>query len=172
MTCLTGGENNMRWKSIELGGKIYYISNYGAVKSKDKLIVLRCDKDGYRIFTAGEKGRRKAYKVHVLVAKLFVPGYKLSLEVNHKDFDRTNNYYKNLEWVTHQENVLYSKNNGRYKIDGLKTLNPNAKLLPKQVKEIKKLLSQGVMVSEIARRYGRGWQTINHIKQGSTWRNI
>lgn len=162
----------MEWKSIELNGKIYYISNYGVIKSGNKFIAQRYDKDGYKIFTAGKKGKRKIYKVHTLVAKLFVQGYKHGLEVNHKDFDRTNNYYKNLEWVTHQENVLYSKNCGRYKINSSTTLKPNAKLLPEQVKEIKKLLAQGVMVSEIARKYGRGWQTINHIKQGNTWQNI
>ena len=32
-------------------------------------------------------------------------------EVNHKDFNRQNNKLENLEWVTHRENSLYSRDN-------------------------------------------------------------
>lgn len=60
------------WKSVELKGKIYYISNFGNVKSENNLIKLRNDKNGYKIFTAGRKNMRTIFKVHVLVAKLFV----------------------------------------------------------------------------------------------------
>lgn len=42
--------------------------------------------------------------VHRLVAMVFVPGYGDDLEVNHKDLDKSNNTYTNLEWVTKSEN--------------------------------------------------------------------
>ena len=30
------------------------------------------------------------------------------LQVNHLDLDPNNNHYKNLEWVTQQENIIHS----------------------------------------------------------------
>lgn len=56
-----------------------------------------------------EKYWRKT-KVHRLVAIAFCDGRSEERnEVNHIDYNRTNNYYKNLEWVTHRENVQHSK---------------------------------------------------------------
>lgn len=47
-------------------------------------------------------------RVHILVAKAFVPnpeGYKT---VNHIDEDKENCVYTNLEWCTQQQNVIHS----------------------------------------------------------------
>ena len=52
--------------------------------------------------------------VHVLVAESFVDGWFEGAEVNHKDFDRTNNNANNLEWLSHRDNVLYAINAGRH----------------------------------------------------------
>lgn len=49
------------------------------------------------------------------------PDHKL--EVNHIDYDRTNNVYTNLEWCTHQENVAHSAKVGKYSRYG--SDNPN-----------------------------------------------
>ena len=46
---------------------------------------------------------------HRLVTMAFIPTENMeNLVVNHKDFDRWNNRPENLEWVTVEENVLYS----------------------------------------------------------------
>lgn len=55
----------------------------------------------------------KTFQVHQLVAKHFVPGYKLGLVVNHKNLDRTDNRAENLEWVTQKENLAHAARNGR-----------------------------------------------------------
>lgn len=56
----------------------------------------------------------KNYKVHRLVASLFCPkpGNKDWYDVNHKDGDKTNNYYTNLEWVTKKENMRHAIQTG------------------------------------------------------------
>lgn len=43
--------------------------------------------------------------VHQLVALMFCEGYEQGLVVNHKDLNKQNNNYTNLEWMTHQENT-------------------------------------------------------------------
>lgn len=52
--------------------------------------------------------------VHILVAKAFVPNPENLDEVNHKDFNRSNPRWDNLEWISHRDNVKYSRDAGRY----------------------------------------------------------
>lgn len=35
-------------------------------------------------------------------------------EVNHKDFDRLNNFVSNLEWCNHYDNIKHSRDAGSY----------------------------------------------------------
>ena len=115
-----------------------------------------------------EKGNRSVAKVHRLVATLFVDGKKDDYEVNHKDYNRENNNFENLEWVSHADNIRYSIN--RRDMSGEN--NPNSKLNKNDVVEIKDMIKKGISVSYISNLYGVGWQTINHIKNGNTWNNI
>ena len=45
------------------------------------------------------------FQIHQLVGKYFVDGYFEGAEIDHKNRDKHNNHYKNLEWVTHRENI-------------------------------------------------------------------
>lgn len=70
-------------------------------------LVNHKDKDGYRYVRIGTK----SYKVHRLVAMKFIPNPENKPEVNHIDFNRSNNYVPNLEWVNRKENVQHSRDN-------------------------------------------------------------
>jgi len=48
----------------------------------------------------------------VLVAQTFVPNPENKPEINHKNGNKQDNYYKNLEWCTHLENMRHSFRNG------------------------------------------------------------
>lgn len=55
----------------------------------------------------------KKYCVSHLVGKAFLEkGTPDQKYINHKDKDPTNNHYLNLEWCTHQENIIHSNIDG------------------------------------------------------------
>ncbi len=112
----------------------YQISNFGRVVTNfetiSKFLKPQKDKMGYlhvRLYTGDESLGRykngakipKLEKVHRLVALTFVkkPDTVDYVEVNHKDSDKTNNHYDNLEWVTRSQNILHSYGKGNR--DGL-----------------------------------------------------
>ncbi len=49
------------------------------------------------------------------MAFLFVKGFSKSLDVDHHDFNKLNNYYKNLKYKTKAENTRHSAVHGRLK---------------------------------------------------------
>jgi len=115
------------WKDIN-GFKGYYqISNHGNVRSlsryvtanqnggvkllKGRLMKLtftkdkrNSDKDGYVVVMLSRVPIHKTYLVHVLVAEHFIENSNNLPTVNHKDGDKINNHYTNLEWCTFGEN--------------------------------------------------------------------
>ena len=86
----------------------YKVSNMGNVMSykysSPRLIHPCANSCGYLQVPLHKKGKTKRMYVHRLVAMLFVPGFAEDKEVNHKDYDKANNTYTNLEWVTKSEN--------------------------------------------------------------------
>lgn len=97
------------WKEI-VGFPDYHISSHGRVKSfkKKKPIILAFDKtkDHYLRVALYRNGKRIRIMVHRLVAYVFI-AYEKELEINHKDLNRQNNYYENLEWCDRSYNVNY-----------------------------------------------------------------
>jgi hypothetical protein len=90
----------------------YMISNYGQVRSllKDKLMKPQDTGDYYSIgLRDADTGDLYDEQIHRLVAFVFVDGRTIERDfVNHLDENGKNNHYKNLEWVTKQENAEYS----------------------------------------------------------------
>lgn len=99
------------WKCLDfMGYPNYEVSNYGDVMSEthglmsDKRIKL-----GYRMVRLCKDGKRKELPVHRLVALAFVdnPNPEKYNVVNHKDENKLNNRYDNLEWCDTEYNVTY-----------------------------------------------------------------
>ena len=95
----------------------YYISNFGnvySVKSK-KLLKPTENSQGYFRVLLQDKGKKKKFFVHRLVAEHFVlKDDAMKTIVNHLDCNIHNNKYDNLEWTTMKGNYEHSQKLGRY----------------------------------------------------------
>jgi len=111
------------WKPIPDYEGLYEVSNYGRIKSLAKayffghhhsslrkleecLIKLSIDNVGYFIFVLKKDGTSKTQRVHQMVAIVFLDHKpdRYNRVVNHKNLNKLNNFYRNLEIVTNREN--------------------------------------------------------------------
>lgn len=104
------------WIDIIGWENLYSINEYGEVKNKEtnKLIIGDTNSAGYSrvcLYRKGHTPNKQRFFRHRLVAIHFIPNPYNLPEVNHKDFNKLNNYYKNLEWCTREYNELYSRMN-------------------------------------------------------------
>lgn len=111
------------WKDIE-GYQGYQVSNFGRVRSVDRYVNSVVGNNGKKLvkgITLKARAIKTGYMcvvisnktlyIHRAVAMAFVPGYFAGAEVNHKDENRQNNRYDNLEWVSHKDNLNYGSHN-------------------------------------------------------------
>lgn len=92
--------------TISSDGKVYSIKS-------GKYLKPRLSMDGYERVALCDNGIRREYRIHRLVAETFIENPKNLPQINHKDFNKLNNYIDNLEWCTNYENVQYSIQAGR-----------------------------------------------------------
>lgn len=76
---------------------------------------------GYMIIGLRYGAKRKNFYIHRLVAEAFIPNPDNLPEINHIDYDRSNNVFWNLEWTTRIGNLEWSN-------DRMCKPKPNAKL--------------------------------------------
>lgn len=120
---LKDGRYEEEWKDITGFEGLYQISSHGRVKSYPKTVKLgnggmnyfpgrimkpEVMKLGYIRAQLNNNGVRKRVLVHILVASHFVENPQLGKEVNHKDGNKANNHFRNLEWLSKSENVKHS----------------------------------------------------------------
>ncbi len=67
---------------------------------------------GYLQITLSINGVHKRYKVHRLVGLLFIPNPCCLPQINHKDGNKENNHYSNLEWCDAYHNNKHARETG------------------------------------------------------------
>jgi hypothetical protein len=109
--------NKEIWKTIE-DFPDYQVSNLGNIRSlkwnKVKSIKTHQDSRGYVFVGFFQDKKKYTRMVHRLVGMAFLPKVANKTQINHKDLNKFNNHYTNLEWSTQKENVHHAmKNNHR-----------------------------------------------------------
>lgn len=98
------------WKDIEGFEGRYQISSWGRVRNKDGMILKPYTNNKGYVKISLQEGRRAIKKrIHRLVAQAFIPNPYNLPQVNHKDGNKQNNSYTNLEWVTNSENLRHAR---------------------------------------------------------------
>lgn len=174
-----------RWLPVPGYEDLYLCSNYGRIKALPKIVVYSNGRIykyeekilapnyslGYRTVSLVKNKIKSTHDIHRLVCKLFVPNPDNKPFVNHVDGNRSNNFYKNLEWATNSENQLHAYNQlGRIAVWG--ESNGQSKLTAEDVKEIRKLRTEGMTMKQIALRYGVCNESIRKIVTGKTWAKL
>ena len=117
------------WRDIEGYEGYYQVSNFGRVKSLDRIqtqkrgnkyynrkyksqiIKSYLTHKGYCAIGVTKNNKHKNFAVHRLVAKAFIPNPKNKPQVNHIDGNKENNRVDNLEWNTGSENLKHAYKN-------------------------------------------------------------
>ena len=178
------------WKPVYFKGidpdEKYEVSNYGRIrrfepKINNWKIHRPANVNGYAYFSfrttleANERGRITK-SLHRLVAELFIgPTLNDANNVIHEDFNKWNNYFKNLRWATKQEMFQHSRKSPRTKIaiERRKGEITNAKLTATDVMRLKKKLKRGKNpLYKIAREFGITHTQLNRIRRGENWGHI
>jgi hypothetical protein len=101
--------NNEQWSIIDYNEEQtdYYVSNCGRVRNMNTGMEMKpyIDKGGYLRFSLNKPSKKDNFKpfLHRLVALAFIPNPDNKPSVTHKDGNKQNNHYTNLEWSTRVE---------------------------------------------------------------------
>ena len=100
----------------------YQVNSHGRVKSlnynktgKEKILKAKKDKDNYEYVCLSKNNKQKNFKIHRLVAHMFLSNDNPieKVDVNHIDENKENNHVSNLEWCTRGYNCNYGTRNER-----------------------------------------------------------
>lgn len=161
------------WKAID-GFPDYQVSQFGEVRSLkfDKIRILKQRYLGvnraYRGVSLWKDGKEYRYYVHRLVLETFGgKPWDTSLEVNHKDGNKSNNHLRNLEWCTSSENKQHGVDNGLYPVGehcSWSILNQN------DIRRIHSMRRSGMSHQAISEHFPVGRRHISRILQGTRWK--
>lgn len=173
------------WKPVIDYEHIYEVSNTGKVRSKDhfvkhedgknriqkgRVLKTQISSKGYERVSLSVNKKRFQTGVHRLVGLCFVENPDNKDQINHKDGNKLNNHYTNLEWVTNSENQIHAVENG--------LTNPNngdkhhnSKLTNDQVKEARNLHKKGSTNIYLAEKFKVTPTAMSNILRFKTYKN-
>lgn len=165
--------------------KVKYIDKIGKHDFEDRYIIQSDGKvfstitnkflktfesKGYLKVYLYKKGhKRVTFYLHRLVALYFIPYNNLiynALTVNHKDGNKKNNDYSNLEWITNAENV-------RHAIVNLVSKFRTKQLQLETVEKICDMIwNKKMKLIDISKELNVSYHAIKKISQGKNYRYI
>ena len=142
----------------------YEVSNLGNVRIGDRMLTQGRHRQGYKKVYLS----KKSFFVHRLVALEYIPNPGNKPQVNHKDGNKENNHYLNLEWVTQSENIKHAYNTGM--MTGKKgVINGNSKLTKNEVDAIRSVDYSQITKTRVAKIYDIDRSHVYNIIQRKMW---
>jgi hypothetical protein len=160
------------WEWVKNYEGHYQVSNSGKVYSvkSDLELIPNIIRSGYKMVRLSKNGWARDYLVHRLVAEAFCNNEENKNVVNHKDGNKTNNYFLNLEWCTNSENQLHAIQMG-LRVPKKGNEHPMRKLTQAEAEEIRKRYKMGLNYKQLANEYGVHFSTIGRIINSKLWSN-
>jgi hypothetical protein len=150
---------------------LYSISNTGKVFShaSNKYLTPIKQMRGYLSVNLYKNKTPKLHFIHRLVAKSFCENPLNKSVVNHKNFNKHDNVFTNLEWVTTKENIHHFINSG----GGKGERNGKSKLTSDQINEIReKHKFRSHTYESLSNEYKVMKHYIGRIVRREAWKHI
>jgi hypothetical protein len=169
------------WEPIPGYEGRYDVSNFGRFRYyrvlKNKTVEVFSRTFNTKILPTGysavgliKDGKCHTYKVHRIVALVFLGKRPFGFEVSHLDGNKKNNLISNLIYESHGDNIRRMANHGTILVG---ERNPNSKLTALDVKEIRRLLrGKKLTQKEIAGKFGVNRTCISKIFLGVGWKSV
>lgn len=171
------------WKDIPDYEGLYQVSNFGRVRSCDRVIFFPNGGSRYmkgsimKLHVRGLYlrvglvfgGKQCKFSVHKLVADAFVDGYFEGAQVNHIDGDKFNNNASNLEFCTASQNVFHAYDTG---LSPFGSDRWNAKLSEADVLDIRRMIDSGHTQVSVAQMFSVSRRAVRAIIGGKTWTRV
>lgn len=176
------------WVYVQDTNNRYLISNKGrlltkhqhcATKERPAIMKPALDANGYlRTMIKKANGKFSTIKMHRLTLQHFKENPNNYPQVNHIDYNRTNNDVDNLEWVSPKMNTQHSIQNmrGGFTSENQPANKPfgtriwNAKINPQIAKEIRSKHKRRIYTYQmLADEYNLKLSHIKDIMSGRTW---
>jgi len=153
------------------GFENYSVTRLGQVWSHNRNLWLRPGKSGKGYFQVvlHKDGKPHAKFVHRLVGLAYIENPDNKPDINHKDGNRLNNHFTNLEWVTKSENTQHAYDMGLMKRGEDHNM---AKLSQVQVDYIRQQYATGnYTYKRISKVFNVSTSQIAHIVKRNKWAN-
>ena len=152
---------NEIWRDIKGYEQLYQKSNFGTVKSVDRISkhsngdlklkgrLLKSIKHsgGYLQVFLSKNGKVKRYYIHRLVVEHFLPNPDNKPCIDHINADKSDNRVENLRWVTHKEN------------------SDNQITKTKHIKKLKEKLSKPIIQFTLTGELIKKWNSIRDVER-------
>lgn len=125
---------------------------------------------GYLKVCLKDGSKKRWVYVHRLVCETWLDNPLSKKEINHKDGNKLNNAYDNLEWVTKSENGLHAFKN-KLNVPAVGEKSGNHKLTENDIINIR--LSKGKKtVKELSKIFGVNPSHICNIQNNRFWKHV
>lgn len=152
----------------------YWVTNDGRVitthkhrmRTDTRFMLPHLNRKGYsRVWLKG------TCSIHRLVAKAFIPNPTNLPQINHKNFNKTDNRVENLEWCTNFYNIHHAMAGGHRSIGENR---PSAKINEQQALQIISMGLRGMMPCQIQKtgEFPICREQIRQILAGLKWKHL